>query len=90
LAALLRQPLQQLLNAKPIAEIGAVQLVESSEMDMLVANHDKIGISLLANHADSAHHQIAQLQHALKFRKKQIHTLPVYQLPREHRLLDAF
>ncbi len=77
------------MTAKPIAEIGAAQLVESSEMDKLVANHDKIGIFLLANHADSAHHQIAQLHHALKFRKKQIHTLPVYQLPREHRLLDA-
>lgn len=90
LGILLRQPLQQLLTAKPIAKIGAIQLVESSEVDKLVAYHDKIGIFLLANHADSAHHQIAQLHHALKFRKKQIHTLTVYQLPCHHRLLYVF
>ena len=86
---LLCQPFQQLLTPQTIAKICTIQFVKCGKADELVTDRDKIRIFLLANHADSAHHKIAELDHALKLRKQQVDPLLVDQLSRKHRLLDV-
>lgn len=59
-------------------------------MDELIADEDKIWIFLGSDHTNCFDHEVAELQHTLKFGKQQVNSLAINKSLSFHWLLDIF